>query len=61
MRDPNRIDRILKRVEEIWKENPDLRLTQLIMNVLALNVDPYYIEDDTLEKKLIEYKSTYTN
>jgi uncharacterized protein YihD (DUF1040 family) len=61
MRDPARIDRILKRVEEIWKENPDLRLTQLIMNVLALNVDPYYIEDDTLEKKLIEYKSTYTN
>ncbi len=61
MRDPERIDRILKRVEEIWKANPDLRLTQLIMNALALNVDPYYIEDDRLEKKLIEYKSTYTN
>ena len=60
MRDPERIDRILKRVEEIWKANPDLRLTQLIMNALELDVDPYYIEDDTLEKKLIEYKSTYT-
>lgn len=60
MRDPKRIDRILPIVEEIWKANPDLRLTQLIMNSLAMHGDPYYIEDDTLEKTLIEYKKTST-
>lgn len=52
MRDPKRIKRILKRVEEIWTKNPDLRLTQLIMNALSMNSDPYYIEDDILEEKL---------
>jgi len=57
MRDPERIDRILTSVEEIWKKYPDLRLTQLIMNVLMINKDPYYIEDDELEKRLVEYKN----
>jgi len=52
MRDPKRIKRILELVEKIWKENPDLRLTQLIMNVLSMNADPYYIEDDRLEREL---------
>jgi len=55
MRDPKRIDRILKLIKEIWKNNPDLRLTQLIMNALQMNQDPYYVEDDKLEKKLKEY------
>jgi len=31
MRDKNRIPKILKHLEEIWNENPDLRLGQLIM------------------------------
>ena len=55
MRDPKRIDRISKLIKEIWKNNPDLRLTQLIMNALQMNQDPYYVEDDKLEKKLKEY------
>ena len=33
MRDPARIDEILDRLKVIWKTYPDLRLTQLIMNV----------------------------
>jgi len=57
MRDFRRIDRIIKRVAEIWKTQPDLRLTQLIMNALEMNSDPYYVEDDDLEKKLIEYQN----
>jgi len=57
MRDPARIDRILSLVRKIWVKHPDLRLTQLIMNALAINSDPYYIEDDDLELSLIEYKN----
>ncbi len=52
MRDPARIDRILELVEKVWRAHPDLRLTQLIMNVLNMNSDPYYVEDDKLESVL---------
>lgn len=47
MRDINRIDLILDRLKALWKRNPDLRLGQLILNVLQ---DPtlYYIEDEQL-------------
>lgn len=59
MRDPKRIDKILKLIKKIWKKSPDLRLTQLIMNALSMNSDPYYIEDDILEKALTEYYKMY--
>lgn len=54
MRDPKRIPIILKEIEKIWDESPDLRLGQLLCNVLR---DPalYYIEDD----KLVEYLKMY--
>jgi hypothetical protein len=52
MRDPARIERILKLVEKIWNDTPDLRLTQIIMNALKMNSDPYYVEDDKLEDAL---------
>ena len=55
MRNPNRIDRILNEIRIIWKQYPDLRLGQLILNVIE---DPalYYIED----KELVELlKQTY--
>jgi uncharacterized protein YihD (DUF1040 family) len=55
MREKDRINRILNNIEELWVANPDLRLMQLLMNVLELNQDPYYVEDDILEKKLKEY------
>jgi len=47
MRDPNRIEIVLDQIKYIWKEVPDLRLGQLILNVLQ---DPalYYVEDDQL-------------
>ena len=53
MRDPKRIKRILQLVEILWNDNPDWRLTQLIMNAVSISGDPYYIEDDDLEKSLI--------
>jgi uncharacterized protein YihD (DUF1040 family) len=59
VRDPKRINRILERIREIWVENPDLRLTQLIMNALNMNQDPYYVEDEHLENCLNEYQKEY--
>jgi uncharacterized protein YihD (DUF1040 family) len=52
MRDPKRIVPMLCLIETIWKENPDLRLCQLIGNVAPY--DNYHVEDDDLEKRLKE-------
>jgi hypothetical protein len=46
---------MLALIRKIWYEQPDLRLTQLIMNALAMNKDPYYIEDEHLEASLEDY------
>lgn len=51
MRDINRIDNILKELGNIWKEVPDLRLGQLLLNV-ARDPELYYIEDKELVDKL---------
>ena len=55
MRDPKRIDRILQEISNIWHANPDLRLGQLIGNVLE-GPSLYYVEDDGLVDAL---KSLY--
>ena len=55
MRDPSRIPVILKEIERIWLEDPDLRLCQLIGNCYESG-DLYYKEDDDLLKRL---KETY--
>lgn len=55
MRDPARIDRMLELIRKVWYDAPDLRLTQLIMNELRMNSDPYYVEDDKLEDALKAY------
>lgn len=48
MRDLSRINKILSKLELLWKNNPDLRFTQLISWLdLKLDVDDsYYVEDD---------------
>jgi len=53
MRNPNRIPTILKRIESVWKANPDLRLGQLIGNV----IDPRYLYEvsDEILIDLIEH------
>jgi uncharacterized protein YihD (DUF1040 family) len=53
MRNPDRIPKILKRLEAVWKKNPDMRLGQLIENIFPNRpgFDPkfsrtaYYIEE----------------
>ena len=49
MRDPKRIPKILKEIEKIWEKCPDMRLGQLIANVLD-SPNLYYTEDDDLVK-----------
>lgn len=55
MRDPNRIDEMLKHLEIVWKKNPDLRLGQIVFNAVSLTreslndeVNVFYTEDDKL-------------
>ena len=51
MRDPKRIDRILKLIEKAWKKYPDLRLGQLLVDALPKKFEDnvFYYEDDDLE------------
>lgn len=53
MRDPNRIPKILRLIEMIWTDHPDLRLCQLIGNCFPTG-DNYHKEDSELEMKLVE-------
>ena len=56
MRDPVRIDRIIELLREVWKQSPDLRLAQLIVNSLPPG-EPcprvFYAEDDVVERSLV--------
>ena len=60
MRDVNRIDTILEQIGGVWKQYPDLRLGQLLLNVLG---DPvlYYAEDDDIVKALREFYKVDNN
>ena len=51
MRNPKRIDKILKQIKIIWKQNPDLRMCQLIGNCFDAG-DLYYVEDSLLKERL---------
>lgn len=59
MRDPQRIDTILELVRQVWVEQPDLRLGQLIFNAARMRdpelKDIYNIEDAVLQKGLRRY------
>ena len=58
MRDKNRIPKILKELDRIWKANPDFRLGQLIV-VGAKPKEPcpevFYIEDENLLDGLLNF------
>lgn len=57
MRDPNRIDPLLRSIKEIWSKYPDLRLLQLLTNVTySEKCDQFYVEDDRLLELLEEAK-----
>ncbi len=39
MRDPKRIDRILKLIGDYWKKHPDQRFGQMMINARIINDD----------------------
>jgi hypothetical protein len=57
MRDPERISRILKKLETLWLRHPDQRLGQLLENYIFFegkrgdqtSVALFYQEDDSTE------------
>jgi hypothetical protein len=55
IRDPKRIDDILDALKLYWKENPDLRLTQIIGNCFGPH-ELYYYEDEEFYQYLLTTK-----
>lgn len=55
MRDPKRIDRILKLLGPEWKKYPDMRLGQFLVYVMNGKLDLFSVEDDEIEVKLKEF------
>jgi len=55
-RDPERIDDVLGLVRAIWEEYPDLRLGQLLLNIVRYGAESrvYGMEDDELMERLRE-------
>ena len=57
MRDPNRIPEIIALLQRGWQKVDDWRLGQLIENLkryIGLD-DLFYIEDDKMIEKIIDY------
>lgn len=57
MRSPDRIPRLLAKLGRLWKQKPDLRLGQLVVNLAhdatgGEQKDPFNVEDDQMEKVL---------
>ena len=54
MRDPGRIDKILDDIKSIWKKHPDMRLGQLLCNVIP-ETYMYFVEDDSMIDAVKKY------
>jgi hypothetical protein len=57
MRNPERIERICKRLERLWKKYPDMRMGQILENfVFGHHLEKgnciFYQEDDITERNL---------
>jgi hypothetical protein len=58
-RDPARIDQILAAIAEVWHAHPDMRLGQLLVNLLDPEWNKLFtIEDDVLAQRLREFSET---
>lgn len=56
MRDIERIDNFCNKLKEYWKEVPDWRFGQLIVNVLGTcQRDPFFYEEDEMLKIFENY------
>lgn len=66
MRDSNRIYTCSNRLAEIWSKVPDWRLSQMMINALAMyqnrhGTDAFYMEDEEFLDFLEDFIDHYTN
>lgn len=55
-RDPKRIDEVLNRLKRLWKIYPDLRLGQLMVNIVGVDQDMFYLEDQDFVNAIEDYQ-----
>ena len=64
MRDPDRIPKVLKAVEDLWRRDPDLRLGQLLVNATKYSgrhvvcPEVFSLEDEALLVGLERYATS---
>ncbi len=54
-RKPERIPKVIETLRKVWFQYPDLRLGQLLINVVPNGKDLFYIEEDELVELLNKY------
>jgi hypothetical protein len=55
-RDVERIDPLLAQIREVWLKFPDMRLGQLLVNLLDPEPNKLFVvEDDVLRDRLVEF------
>ena len=66
MRDKKRIDRMLSVIWTVWKQHPDLRLGQLLMNAKVVldeerggSREIFYVEDDEMERAIKDFAQKF--
>lgn len=47
-----RIGRIIDKLDVLWHKNPELRLFQLLHNIMEIRYDWYFVTDDLLEEAI---------
>lgn len=53
MRNPNRIPRLMRKIEKFWMRYPDLRLCQMLIGLrIAQDSNLFMMEDDVTERIL---------
>ena len=58
-RDPKRIDEILAELRELWMTCPDLRLGQLVVNIIGPSQptpEVFYVDDDEFLIRLRKFR-----
>lgn len=64
MRNPKRIRKFCNRLATAWELVPDLRFGQLLFNIFVQikneGKDPFYLEDDSMIKRIEQYIENHT-
>ena len=64
MRDHKRIRKFCNRLATAWELVPDLRFGQLLFNIFVQikneGKDPFYLEDDSMIKRIEQYIENHT-